>query len=137
MTMVTGDVPGAATEIAARAFRDLGLVGTLLAGAAGAGSMWTTATGCADLERDESLEPGTRFPAYGIAQAVTAMAVLRLVADGAVGLDEPANRHLRRLRLADATITVRELLCHTAECRTPPRRSPTGSRCLRRSSARC
>ncbi len=50
---------------------------------------------------------------------VTATAVLRLVADGTIGLDSPANDHLRAVRLADDTITVRELLSHTAGVDNP------------------
>jgi hypothetical protein len=59
------------------------------------------------------LETSHRFPAYGITQRITATTVLRLVADGRVGLDDPANDHLRTVRLADDTVTVRELLTHT------------------------
>ena len=47
----------------------------------------------ADLDRREPLDPGHRFPAPGVTALVTATAVLRLVADGAVGLDRPANDH--------------------------------------------
>jgi CubicO group peptidase (beta-lactamase class C family) len=38
--------------------------------------------------------------------------VLRLVADGDLGLDEPANRYLGAVRLADDEVTVRQLLSH-------------------------
>src|SRR6266540_2362399 len=46
-------------------------------------------------------------------------AVLRLIADGRVGLDSPASECLRVVRLADDTITVRELLSHTAGVDSP------------------
>src|SRR6266498_3301107 len=65
------------------------------------------------------LDPGHRFPALGIAALVTATAVLRLIADGRVGLDSPASECLRVVRLADDTITVRELLRHTAGVDSP------------------
>jgi CubicO group peptidase (beta-lactamase class C family) len=55
-----------------------------------------------------------------ITTLVTSTAVLCLVAEGALGLDDPANRHLRGLRLADDTITVRQLLAHTAGVDSPP-----------------
>jgi CubicO group peptidase (beta-lactamase class C family) len=72
------------------------------------------AKGWADLDRAEVLDASHQFPAPGIAVLVTATAVLRLIADGGLGLDTPANEHLRTVRLADDTITVRELLGYTA-----------------------
>jgi CubicO group peptidase (beta-lactamase class C family) len=75
--------------------------------------VWAAARGWANLERAEVLDVGHRFPAYGITHPVTATTVLRLVGDGRVGLDDPANNYLRTVRLADGTVTVRELLTHT------------------------
>jgi CubicO group peptidase (beta-lactamase class C family) len=42
-----------------------------------------------------------------------------LVAEGAVALDDPVNGRLRSLRLADDTVTVRELLAHTGGVDSP------------------
>jgi CubicO group peptidase (beta-lactamase class C family) len=75
--------------------------------------VWVTARGWANLDQDDVLLPEHRFPAYSITQLVTATAVLRLIADGRVGLDEPANGYLHTIRLADDAVTVRELLSHT------------------------
>ena len=50
---------------------------------------------------------------------VTVTAVLRLVAEGRIVLDRPANDQLRSVRLADQTITVRELLTNTAGVDSP------------------
>ena len=44
--------------------------------------------------------------------AVTAVAVLRLVADGRLGLDDPANRYLGPSGWRDDEVTVRQLLSH-------------------------
>jgi CubicO group peptidase (beta-lactamase class C family) len=110
---VSGAVPPMAVEVAEESVRDLGLPGLALAGATEddpAG--WTLVRGWADLERGEALRPGDRFPVYGVTKLVTATAVL--VADGRVGLDEPAGAYLRTVRPADGTVTVRELLTHTA-----------------------
>jgi CubicO group peptidase (beta-lactamase class C family) len=82
--------------------------------------VWVVARGWADLDRGEVLDTRHRFPALGIAALVTATAVLRLIADGRFGLDIPANDYLRVVRLADDTITVRELLSHTAGVDSPP-----------------
>jgi CubicO group peptidase (beta-lactamase class C family) len=77
------------------------------------------ASGHADLDRAEPLDPGHRFPAPGVTALVTATAVLRLVAEGRFGLDDRANDHLRVVRLADDAVTVRELLSHTGGVDNP------------------
>jgi CubicO group peptidase (beta-lactamase class C family) len=46
-------------------------------------------------------------------------AVLRLVADGRVGIDAPANGYLRSVRLVDDTVTVRELLANSSPVDAP------------------
>ena len=105
-----GMVPEVAGEIAAEAVAELGLPGIVLAGGGPDAPEWAAALGWADLDRAEPLTAGHRFPACAITQLITAIAVLRLVADGGVGLDDPANGHLRRSGLADDAVTVRDLL---------------------------
>ncbi|HEY3870317.1 MAG TPA: serine hydrolase domain-containing protein [Actinocrinis sp.] len=132
-TAGSGAVPAAAAETAAAAIGELGLVGVVLAGAArngsggGAGGAggeigWAVARGRSDLDRNEPMRPGHRFPAYGVTRLVTAVAVLRLVAEGKVGLDDAANDHLRTVRLAGDEVTVRELLSHTGGVDSPANR---------------
>lgn len=122
-TRTSGDAPARAATVAAESVAELGLPGLAVAGAggdgAGTGAVWTVARGWADLDRGEALQPGHRFPAYSITKLVTATAVLRLAADGRIGLDDPANDHLRTVRLAGATVTVRELLTHTGGVDSP------------------
>ena len=113
-----GEVPAPIAEIAERAFAELGLTALVLAGGAGQ-TTWLLARGWADLDRGEPLDPGHRFPAPGVTALVTATAVLTLVADARISLDGRANDYLRRIRLADDTITVRELLSHTAGVDSP------------------
>ena len=60
-----------------------------------------------------------RFPAYSITKLITATAVLRLAAAGRLGLDDPANEHLRTVRLADDAVTIREVLSHTGGVDSP------------------
>ncbi|MEV0403369.1 serine hydrolase domain-containing protein [Actinoallomurus sp. NPDC050550] len=117
-TRTSGAVPPAAVEVAEGSFAELGLVGLALAGASRVPGQerpvtWTLACGWADLERAEMLRPDHRFPAYGITKLITSTVVLRLVADGRVRLDDPADAQLRTIRLADEAVTVRELLSHT------------------------
>ena len=118
VTRTFGQVPAGVHRVAAEAFTEIGLPGLVLAGAGpeGAGPdgpRWLLARGWADLDRASLLEVGHRFPVYFVTSLFTAMAVLRLVADGRVGLDAPANDYLHTVRLADDSVTVRELLTHT------------------------
>ena len=55
----------------------------------------------------------------GVTALVTATAVLRLVAEGRLGLDDRANDHVRTVRLADDAVTVGELLSHTGGVDSP------------------
>ncbi|MCI2422539.1 beta-lactamase family protein [Saccharopolyspora sp. K220] len=118
-TSTSGVVPEEATSVAAASFAELGLVGLIVAGATGDGSVWVTARGWANLDQHEVLRPEHRFPAHSITKLITATTVLRLVADGRVRLDEPANAYLRTVRLADDAVTVRELLSHTGGVDNP------------------
>ena len=111
-TSTEGTAPDSVAGIAADAIARLGLPGVCLAGRALDGSGWAAATGWADLDHGERLRPGHVFPAYTLTTAVTAVALLRLVADGRLGLDDCANRYLGTVRLADDKVTVRQLLSH-------------------------
>jgi len=74
----------------------------VLAGGVPGGAGWVITRGWADLDRADPLSPGHRFPVYGVTRLITA-AVLRL------RLDDAANDRLRTVRLANSTVTVREL----------------------------
>jgi CubicO group peptidase (beta-lactamase class C family) len=117
-----GEVPAGVADIAEQAFAELGLTALVLAGGDGGDRhtpAWVLTRGWADLDRAEPLDSGYRFPVPGATALVTATAVLELVADGAISLDRPANDHLRAISLADETITVRDLLSHTAGVDSP------------------
>ncbi len=115
-----GEVPAGVPGVADEAFGELGLAALVLAGGTRQDpTVWVLAKGWADLDREQALDPAHRFPAPGVTALVTTTAVLRLVADGRVGLDRPANDHLRAVRLADGTVTVRDLLAHTGGVDSP------------------
>jgi CubicO group peptidase (beta-lactamase class C family) len=115
--------------IAARACAELGLPAVLLAGGDPGQPSWTVAAGHASLGRSGPdraepmepvpLEPGHLFPVPGLTSLVTATAALRLAAEGRLDLDAPANTRLRTVRLADDTVTVREILTHAAGVDSP------------------
>ena len=113
-----GPVPAWALEVAEESVAELGLPGLVLAGTA-ADAPWAIARGWADLDERAELTPDHRFPAYSVTKLITATAVLCLVADGRIGLEDPVNLHLRQIRLADNEITVRELLTHTGGVDNP------------------
>jgi Beta-lactamase len=118
-----GEVPAEIATIAEQAFAELGLTALLLAGGDKGDSQatqpWILTRGWADLDRAEPLDPAHRFPAPGVTALVTVTAVLRLTAEGKVHLDRPANDYLTSIAMADDTITVRELLSHTAGVGSP------------------
>jgi len=126
-TVTAGRVPAEAMAFARESFAELGLPGLEIAGATTAAvtgdpagdSAWSLSLGWADLDRPEPLRTGDRFPAFAITQVITATTALRLVADGLIELDAPANRYLRTVRLADDEVTVRELLSHTGGVDNP------------------
>jgi CubicO group peptidase (beta-lactamase class C family) len=138
---MAGAVPDGGAAIAETAFAEFGLAALVLAagsreGAAEAGATcgdtaglsdpaWVVARGWAVLARGttpgapamldkpEVLGPEHRFAALSVTKLITATVVLRLVADGLAGLDEPANDHLHTVRLANDSVTIRELLSHS------------------------
>jgi CubicO group peptidase (beta-lactamase class C family) len=118
-TQSSGTVPSVAAETAAAGSRELGLAGVVLAGGAPGETDWAVARGWADLDQGEPLRPGHRFPAYGITRLITATAVLRLVAEDRIRLDDAANDHLRTVRLANDAVTIRELLSYTGGVDNP------------------
>jgi CubicO group peptidase (beta-lactamase class C family) len=111
----------AVARIIDEAVADLGLAGLILAGQARGQSapMWTAAAGWADLDRSEPMTADHRFPVHLISTLITAVAVLCLAAGGRISLDDPVSRHLRTVTLADATVTIRELLAHTGGVSNP------------------
>jgi CubicO group peptidase (beta-lactamase class C family) len=75
------------------------------------------AAGYADLEAGVPITRDTRFLIASASKQFTALAVLRLVDQGRVGLDEPAERWLPDLAGALQGATVRQLLNQTAGVR--------------------
>jgi CubicO group peptidase (beta-lactamase class C family) len=120
-SMTAGTPPAGATATVGEALAESGLPGLAVAGSPAAGDTepWVVTCGWADLAAAETLLPGHRFPVWSVTRLVTATAVLRLAADGAVALDDPANRYLRTVRLSNDDVTIRELLSHTGGVDTP------------------
>ncbi len=80
---------------------------------------WSQGYGMADAANHLAVTPGTVFKCASISKAVTAWGVMRLVEQGRLELDAPAERYLTRWHLPasqyDANgVTIRRLLSHTA-----------------------
>jgi CubicO group peptidase (beta-lactamase class C family) len=69
--------------------------------------------GLADLERRVPVTASTGFRLASMTKQFTAAAVLLLVQDGRLSLDDPIGRWLPTLPPVPAAATVRQLLCHT------------------------
>lgn len=70
--------------------------------------------GVANLEHDVPVTPDTIFELASVTKQFTATAIMRLVEDGKVQLDDPIARHLSGAPEAWKGITVRHLLTHTS-----------------------
>jgi CubicO group peptidase (beta-lactamase class C family) len=81
---------------------------------------WTAGYGELEKGSGRRVDERSLFQAASISKPVTAFAVLRLVAEGTLDLDQPVNTVLRSWRLPDndqtmrRAVTLRALLSHTA-----------------------
>lgn len=73
--------------------------------------------GLASLELGVPIGPATRFRIASVSKQFTCAAVLRLVDDGRLSLDDPARAHLPELPECAADVTVAHLLHNTAGVR--------------------
>lgn len=77
----------------------------------------TTAWGLAELEHGAAATPETVYEAGSVAKQFTAAAILLLVEDGGLSLDDDVRRHIPELPDYGARITIRRLLNHTSGLR--------------------
>lgn len=74
------------------------------------GEPWELAVGLADARSGAPVTPRHRYRVGSITKTFTAAAVLQLVDEGTVGLDDPLSAHLPEHR--DARVSVRRMLAH-------------------------
>jgi CubicO group peptidase (beta-lactamase class C family) len=74
------------------------------------------ATGCAVIEHDVAIGPGTMFDIASASKQFTAACLVLLQRDGALSLDDDVRAHLPELRLR-APVTLRQCLSHTGGLR--------------------
>lgn len=88
--------------------------------------VWTGHAGFADLAGRRAPEPGTQYRIGSVTKTFTATAIMRLQADGALHLDDPAVAHLPELRRAHSpfgpveAVTLRRMLSHESGLATDP-----------------
>jgi CubicO group peptidase (beta-lactamase class C family) len=83
----------------------------------GGRSVLERAYGMADLEHDVRNKPDTIFEAGSVSKQFTAAAVLLLVRDGKVALDDPVRKYIPELPDYKTPLTVRHMLNHTSGLR--------------------
>jgi CubicO group peptidase (beta-lactamase class C family) len=93
------------------------------------------AAGMADIKEGRRMEKDALFWIASMTKSVNATAVMILVDEGKLSLDEPASQwlpELGKMKLADGSapktpITLRRLLSHTAGIAFPPRKATDGA----------
>jgi D-alanyl-D-alanine carboxypeptidase len=83
------------------------------------GTRFSYAGGWADIANKIPMTLGTTMMAYSMTKTVTAVAVLQLVEQGKLGLDDEIDRYLPDVPYAGHHITVRHLLDHTSGLPNP------------------
>ena len=76
--------------------------------------------GMANLELSVPASPETNYPIYSVTKIFTATAVMMLVEEGKLALEDPISKHLTGISPAGKSITVRQLLSHTSGIRNTP-----------------
>ena len=99
--------------------RNFDIPGVVVATVVNGAPSQTYAYGYANIERREPMRTDTVFRVASISKSLTAWGVLRLVQDGKVSLDAPAERFVRRWPVPPSAfpvraVTVRRLLNHTS-----------------------
>lgn len=77
-------------------------------------TVYAAGRGLADVERKVAITPATHFRMGSITKQFTAAAILKLVEQGRVSLDDPLSKYLPDYPAAAASATVRQLLNHTS-----------------------
>ncbi|MGE5633403.1 MAG: serine hydrolase domain-containing protein [Caulobacteraceae bacterium] len=81
--------------------------------------VYTAAFGCANRKSGKKITADMPMRVQSISKSVTAWAVLKLVEEGKLNLDDPAEKYLKDWKLPASyyppnSMTVKQLLCHTA-----------------------
>src|ERR1700761_6328452 len=81
---------------------------------------WTRVYGYADVDKKSPVTPETLFQAASISKPISTLAMLRLVQEGKLSLDEDVNLKLKAWKIPDneftkkQSVTLREIVSHSA-----------------------
>lgn len=98
---------------------DNGVVGVALAAVARGDVVWSGGFGRLDFEQTEPVTTRSTFAIQSVSKSIVATALMHWVERGAIGLDDPVNRHLAPIAVDNDweernPVTIRHLLTHTA-----------------------
>ena len=82
-------------------------------------TMYAFAGGWADVARQRPMTLETTTMAYSMTKTFTAVAVLQLMEQGKLGLDDPVDRYLSGTPYTGHGLTIRHLIAHTAGLPNP------------------
>lgn len=104
----------AADALAAEALSQTGAVGLSVAVARDGEVILSKGYGLAEVEHDVEADENTIFRIGSITKQFTAAAIMRLVEQGKLDLDDPVTKHVPGYNTQGREITVRHLLTHTS-----------------------
>ena len=107
-------IAAAADRLAAEALSKTGAAGLSVAVARNGKVILSKGYGLAEVEHDVKADRDSMFRMGSITKQFTAAAIMRLVEQGKVGLDEPIAKHLPEYNMQGRVITIRHLLTHTS-----------------------
>ncbi len=107
-------IAAAADRLAGEAVSSAGTAGLSVAVARDGKVILSKGYGLAEVEHEVAANAETMFRTGSITKQFTAAAIMRLVEQGKVGLDEPITTHLPGYNTHGREITVRHLLAHTS-----------------------
>jgi len=107
-------IAAAADRLAAKALSQAGAVGLSVGVARNGNVIVSKGYGLAEAEHDANADGDSMFRIGSITKQFTAAAIMRLVDQGRITLDDPITRHLPGYNTHGREITVRHLLTHTS-----------------------
>jgi len=107
-------IVAAADALAAEALAQEGSAGLSVAVARDGKVILSKGYGLAEVEHDVEASGDTMFRAGSITKQFTAAAIMRLVEQGKLGLDDPITKYVPTYNMQGREITIRHLLTHTS-----------------------
>ncbi len=107
-------IAAAADTLAAQALSRTGAAGLSVAVARNGKVILSKGYGLAEVEHDAKADGDSMFRMGSITKQFTAAAIMRLVEQGRISLDDPITKHLAGYNTQGREITVRHLLTHTS-----------------------